>query len=41
MARYEGAISWAILGLFLIALTWGIWQWRRSNAHSAAQPATT
>ena len=41
MARYEGAIGWAILSLFLAALAWGIWQWRRSNAHAAAQPATT
>ena len=41
MAQYEGVISWAILGLFLAALAWGLWQWRRSNAHAAAQPATT
>jgi membrane protein DedA with SNARE-associated domain len=41
MARYEGSISWAILGIFLAALAWGVWQWKRSNAHSAAQPATT
>jgi membrane protein DedA with SNARE-associated domain len=41
MARYEGSISWAILGVFLAALAWGLWQWKRSNAHSAAQPATT
>jgi membrane protein DedA with SNARE-associated domain len=41
MAQYEGTIGWVILGLFLAALAWGIWQWRRSNAQSAAQPATT
>ena len=41
MARYEGAIGWSMLGLFLAALAWGLWQWRRSNAHAAAQPATT
>jgi membrane protein DedA with SNARE-associated domain len=41
MARYEGSISWAILGVFLAALAWGLWQWKRSTAHSAAQPATT
>jgi membrane protein DedA with SNARE-associated domain len=41
MVQYEGSIGWAILGLFLAALAWGIWQWKRRNAHSAAQPATT
>jgi membrane protein YqaA with SNARE-associated domain len=41
MAQYEGTIGWAILALFLVALAWGIWQWRRSNPHSTAQPATT
>jgi membrane protein YqaA with SNARE-associated domain len=41
LSRYSGAISWGILALFIAALGWGFWQWRRSNAHSAAQPATT
>jgi hypothetical protein len=41
MVQYEGSIGWAILGLFLAALAWGIWQWKRNNAHSAAQAATT
>jgi membrane protein YqaA with SNARE-associated domain len=41
LARYSSAISWAILSLFLAAFGWGIWQWRRSNARTTAQPATT
>jgi membrane protein YqaA with SNARE-associated domain len=40
MARYEGAIGWTILALFLVALAFGIWQWRHSNPRSAVQPAT-
>jgi membrane protein YqaA with SNARE-associated domain len=39
LARYSGAIGWAIFALFLAAFGWGFWQWRRSGTRSAAQPA--
>jgi membrane protein YqaA with SNARE-associated domain len=39
LARYSGAIGWAILAVFIAAFAWGFWQWRRSGARHAAQPA--
>jgi membrane protein DedA with SNARE-associated domain len=39
LARYSGAIGWAILALFIAAFGWGFWKWRTSGAHHAAQPA--
>jgi hypothetical protein len=39
LARYSGAIGWAILALFLGAFGWAIWKWRRSAAHRTPQPA--
>ncbi len=39
LARYSGTIGWVILALFLAALAWGIWQWRRSSTHPAVQVA--
>ncbi|HEX6495129.1 MAG TPA: VTT domain-containing protein [Acidobacteriaceae bacterium] len=42
LARYSGAIGWAILALFLAAFAWAIWQWRRSGArHAEAHAAHT
>ncbi|HEX4582008.1 MAG TPA: VTT domain-containing protein [Acidobacteriaceae bacterium] len=39
LARYSGTIGSAILVLFIAAFAWGFWQWRRSGARHAAQPA--
>jgi membrane protein YqaA with SNARE-associated domain len=39
LARYSGAIGWAILALFIAAFGWGFWKWRTSGAHQTAQPA--
>jgi membrane protein YqaA with SNARE-associated domain len=39
LARYSGAIGWAILALFIAAFGWGFWKWRTSGAHQEAQPA--
>jgi membrane protein DedA with SNARE-associated domain len=40
MARYEGSISWAILGVFLAALAWGLWQWNRRAARHDVKPTS-
>jgi membrane protein YqaA with SNARE-associated domain len=39
LARYSGAIGWAILALFIGAFGWGLWKWRTSGAPQSAQPA--
>jgi membrane protein YqaA with SNARE-associated domain len=39
LARYSGAIGWAILALFLAAFGWGFWKWRTSVAQRTAQHA--
>jgi membrane protein YqaA with SNARE-associated domain len=39
LARYSGAIGWAILALFIAAFGWGFWKWRTSGAPQRAQPA--
>jgi membrane protein YqaA with SNARE-associated domain len=39
LSRYSGMIGWGILALFLAALGWGIWKWRRNTVHPAAQAA--
>ena len=36
LAQYSGVIGWCILGLFLTALAWGIWQWRRQGRSTSA-----
>jgi membrane protein DedA with SNARE-associated domain len=32
LAQYAGVISWAILALFISALSWGIWRWKHNSA---------
>lgn len=37
LAQYAGLIGWTILALFVAALSWGIWKWKHTSAHSDTQ----
>jgi membrane protein YqaA with SNARE-associated domain len=37
LAQYAGVIGWTILALFIGALGWGIWKWKRSSAQPGTQ----
>ena len=37
LAQYAGLIGWTILALFVAALSWGIWKWKHTSAHSGTQ----
>jgi membrane protein YqaA with SNARE-associated domain len=39
LADYAGVIAWGLLAIFILAIFWAIWKWRRSRTHQKAQPA--